>query len=92
LRSPKVSETDLDERLGRSPRPLRLGDLLDLEAVLDVLLHRHVREQRVVLEDRVDVALEGWLLGHVDAGELDGAGRGQLEAGDHAQDRGLARA
>ena len=36
---------------------LVLGDLLHPEAVLDVLGHRHVREQRVVLEHRVHVAL-----------------------------------
>ena len=35
----------------------RLRDAAHPRAVRDVLQHRHVREQRVVLEDRVDVAL-----------------------------------
>ena len=52
-------------RAGRRPAPpparlaaLGLADPLDPQAVLDVLRTRHVREQRVVLEDRVDVAVE----------------------------------
>ena len=49
----------------RARAPLGLGDLLDAQPVLDVLLHGHVREQRVVLEDRVDVARERRLLGDV---------------------------
>jgi hypothetical protein len=44
------------ERLLRALDALGRRHLLDLEAVLDVLLHGHVREQCVVLEDRVDVA------------------------------------
>ena len=51
-----------------------------------------MREQRVVLEDGVDVALERRALGDVDAVEEHLAGGGQLEAGDHPQDGGLARA
>ena len=48
----------------RAPRSARArrsarGDLLDAQPVLDVLAHGHVREQRVVLEDRVDVARVG---------------------------------
>jgi hypothetical protein len=51
-----------------------------------------VREQRVVLEDRVDVARVGRTSGDVAARELDAARVGQLEAGDQPQGRGLARA
>ncbi len=66
-------------------------DLLHHEPVLDVLLHRHVREERVVLEDRVHRAVVRRQPGHVLAGELDRALVGRLEAGDHPQRRGLAR-
>ena len=54
--------------------------------------HGHVREQRVVLEDRVDCPLRGRDARDVDALQLDAAGVGALEAGDHAQRRRLARA
>ena len=51
-----------------------------------------MREQRVVLEDRVDVAVEGRVRRDVAAAEEDPArGRG-LEAGDHPQHGGLAGA
>ena len=53
---------------------------------------RHVREQRVVLEDRVDVALERRQPGDVVAVEQDAARGRQLEAGDHPQHGRLARA
>ena len=49
-------------------------------------------EQRVVLEDGVDVAVERRATRDILAVQLDGALGGQLEAGDHPQDRGLARA
>ena len=62
-----------------------------LQAVLDVLGHRHVGEERVLLEHRVDVAAAGGQRGDVDAAEPDGARGGLFEAGDHAQHRGLAR-
>jgi len=51
-----------------------------------------VREQGVVLEDRVDLAVVGRHSGHVPAGQLDRAGARLLEAGDHPQRRRLARA
>ena len=62
------------------------------EAVLDVLAHVHVREQGVVLEHRVDVTVVGGQVRDVAALEEYGARRRHLEAGDHAQDRRLARA
>ena len=73
-------------------RRSRLGDALDAQAVLDVLLHGHVREQRVVLEHGVDVALVGRARGDVAAVEQHAAARRALEAGDHAQAGRLARA
>ena len=49
-------------------------------------------KQRVVLEDGVHVAVERRHAGHVTAVEQDAPLGGLLEAGDHAQRRGLARA
>ena len=57
-----------------------LGDLLDPQPVLDVLEHAHVREDRVVLEDRVDVPVVRRPAGHVLVAELDGPGGRRLEA------------
>ena len=71
---------------------LGLAQLLAAGTEGDVVPHGHVREQRVVLEDRVDVALVGRRAGDVDALEAQGPGRRGLEAGDHAQGRGLAAA
>ena len=51
-----------------------------------------MREEGVVLEDGVDVALEGRTPRDVDAAELDDAAGGQLEAGDHPEHGRLARA
>ena len=85
-------EADHPERLGHPRGTLRLGDLADHQPVRDVVADRHVREQGVVLEDRVDVAVERRDRGHVLAVEQDPAGGRQLEAGDHPQGRRLARA
>ena len=71
-RASGVSWTSV-ERLGDAALDLVLGDLLALQPEGDVLLDRHVREQRVALEDRVDVALVRRHVGDVDAAELDGA-------------------
>ena len=80
------------ERLARAPAPLGPRHLLHAEPVLDVVLHGHVREERVVLEDRVDVARVGRQLRDVLAAELDAALVRLLEARDHAQRRRLAGA
>ena len=55
-----------------------------------VVEHAHVREQRVVLEDGVDVALVGRDPRDVRALEADPSRRGLLEPGDHPQRRRLA--
>ena len=78
-------------RSAASP-PFGTRDLPDAQAVLDVLQHRHVREQRVILEDGVDVAEIRRLPRDVDPRELHGPFVGPLEAGDHAQQGRLARA
>ena len=71
---------------------LRSRHLLHAQPVLDVLLHGHVREEGVVLKDRVDVARVRGKSRHVFAAELDRAFVRPLEPGDHAQRRRLARA
>jgi hypothetical protein len=58
----------------------------------DVLGHRHVREQRVVLEHEPDVALVGRQGHELAAPHLDAATVGPEEAGDDHQQRRLARA
>ena len=85
-----------------------LAELDQVEHVLDLLLHRldaapaqaegdvledvEVREERVGLEDGVHRPLVGRQVGHVLVAELDRAGGGLLQAGDHAQGGGLAAA
>src|SRR5581483_1057783 len=71
---------------------LFLGDLLHAQAVVDVLLDGHVREERVVLEHRVHVALVRCQARDVAPAEQDPAPRRRLEARDHAKARRLARA
>ena len=71
--------------------PLRLGHPAHPQPVLDVLRHRHVREQRVVLEDGVDVPGVRRHLRNVAAAELDPPGVRPLEPGDQPEQRGLAR-
>jgi len=78
----------------RVPRLSTTGSAVDAahpQAVLDVLRHRHVREERIVLEHGVDVTAERRLPSYVGSVEHDAAGTGFLEAGDHAQHGGLTR-
>ena len=82
MRSPRLGEANALEHLLCRGAPLARGHALHAQAVLDVLLHRHVREERVVLEHGVDVALGGRDAGYVDAGQLDAPLVGPLEAGD----------
>ena len=58
----------------------------------DVLEHRHVAEQRVMLEDETDLALAHADGARVLAVEQHLAGVRRLQPGDDAQQRGLARA
>ena len=67
-------------------------DALHGRAIGDVLEHRHVREQRIGLEHHAHVAVGGRELRHVAAADQDLALARHLEAGDHAQGRGLAAA
>src|SRR5206468_5660733 len=65
---------------------------LDAEPVGDVLADGHVREERVVLEDGVDITQVRRPARHVTTGELDPTGVGPFESGDQAERRRLARA
>jgi hypothetical protein len=65
---------------------------LDAQAEGDVLEHRHVAEQRVVLEHEAHLPLAHVHVGGVLAREQDAARVGRLQARDDAQQRGLAAA
>ena len=84
----------LDELQHLGDPTLDLGALhaLAAEPERDVLEDRQVGEQGVVLEDRVDVALERRQPRHVLALELDQSRRRLLEAADHPEGRRLAAA
>jgi hypothetical protein len=81
---PSISATRL------SISGLRMLVLLQPEG--HVLLHRHVREQRVALEHHVHRPLVGRQRRQVLAVHPDLAAGGLLEAREHAQQRGLAAA
>ena len=68
--------------LGALPRP---------QAVADVVGHRHVLEERVVLENEADLALLHRDARRVGAAEDDAARVGALQPGDDTQQRRLTR-
>ena len=70
---------------------VRPPDAAHPQSVSDVLRDRHVREQRIVLEDGADVAAVGRQVRDVDAAEPHVPAVGLLESGDHPQHGGLAR-
>ncbi len=71
---------------------LGLGQALDLQAIRHVLVHRHVRIQRIVLEHHGDVALLGFqVIDHALADD-DLSAADLFQPGDHAQERGFAAA
>jgi hypothetical protein len=71
---------------------LGLRHALELEREAHVLRYRHVRVERVVLEHHGDVAFLGRQVVHDAIADADLARGDFLEAGDHAQQRGLATA
>ena len=85
-----VEADEFQRLLGAAPA-LRALHALDPQPVLDVGSHGHVREERIVLEDGVDVPVVRGPAGDVDAAELHAAGVGALEAGDDPERRRLAR-
>ena len=92
LAPPETRQPDRLEHLAGPTTTFGAADALDLEPVLDVRLHVHVGEQRVVLEHGVEVAVVRGESGDVRSAEQDGAGGRKLEPGDHAEHRGLAAA
>src|SRR3954454_6296878 len=93
LRWPAITEAgELDEveDLADALADLVLAELAPLEAEGDVALDVQVREERVALEDRVDVAPERRMVGDVDAAQEHPPPCRVLEAADHPQRGGLA--
>ena len=69
---------------------LGLRRLAELESVLDILAHRHVREDRIALEDHADIALVRRDIVDDLVIEADLAAFNGVEARDHAQKRRLS--
>ena len=88
LGGPALGEVGQPDDLQQFVDPLADLGLVLLAAprsVRDVVPHRHVREQRVVLEHGVDVALVRWHPRDVDPLEPDRAFGRSLETRDHPQ-------
>src|SRR5215813_8385099 len=86
----QAREIDLAQALGQPARDVRRRQLAQLEAVGDVRGHRHVRPQRIVLEDHADVACVRRQVVDAALAEPDLAAVGPVEAGDESQQRRLA--
>ena len=91
LAVPEVREVHHSENLSDSSLALGTRYPFDPQAVADVVCNGHVRKERVVLKDGVDVALVRSAVRHVSAAELDCALVGSLEACNQTQRRCLAR-
>ena len=87
-----AGEVDQLEDLPHAPVELRALEPLAPQPEGDVLEDRQVREERVALEDGVDVSLVRRQPGHRLLAEVDRAGVRLLEAADHPQRRRLAAA
>ena len=85
---------ELDQRhhLGDARIDLGARHASAFQAERDIVAHRQMRKQRVVLEHHVDGTLMRQDLRDVAASEQDTAFVRRLEAGEHAQQRGLAAA
>ncbi len=80
------------QHLGDARRDLLPWPFVSLQTIRDVFRHRHVREQRVVLEHDADAALARREVIDGLPVEQHAAFRLADEAGDDAQERGLAAA
>ncbi len=69
-----------------------LAETADLEAVGHVVVHAHVRIERVVLEHHRDAAILGLQIGHAPGIDIDIAAGGAFQPGHHPQQRGFAAA
>ena len=67
------------------PADFILRDFPDGGAVSDIVIDTHMREKRIVLENRVHIPLIWLFLPHALALHLDDAAGRILKAGDHAQ-------
>ncbi|MCY1243856.1 hypothetical protein D9M72_568930 [compost metagenome] len=91
-----IGEFHQSQRLAHLSPPGLTGNAAHLQGIADIFRHRHVRPQRIGLEHHRHVALfrrqrpRG--IGKPTLAIVDRAIRRLLEAGDHAQHRGLAAA
>ena len=92
LATPEVGEANILERCDGPLLPIGPADSLHLQAVLHVLLHGHMREQGVVLKNGVHVAVVRRVVSDIAPGQQHCTRGRRLEAGNHAQHRGLAAA
>jgi hypothetical protein len=95
LAGPPVHQrADVEQRRGGldAARDLGLGQLAAPESERQVVEHRHLRVQRVVLEHHRDVPLARRDPVHDPVADQHLAGRHRLETRQHPQRRGLARA
>ena len=87
----KTGQAHHGESLRHSAAALLTGQVSDLEAVLDVGGHRHMRKERVILENGVRRPGVRRHRRHILSAEFDPAGIGTLETGDQPQQRRLTR-
>ncbi len=81
-----------DIQNARHLRPdLLFRDAPHFQRKCQVLFHGHVGEQGIALKHHADVAFVRWKTAHGPAVDLDIAARRRFEAGEHHQDRRLAR-
>ena len=90
----RIAELHELQRIGDAARHFRRRHAACAQPECDVLEHRQVREQRVILEQQTKIALVRRRIGQVASGHGQRAGQavGLHEPGDEAQQRGLAAA
>lgn len=79
-------------QLGDTVTDDRLTGFLDFQAKGDILEHRHMLEQRIILEDKADLTLLRRKMVHRPAVENNLAAVRRLKSCKHPQDRGFAAA